>query len=134
MSQVSYASCHAISKSLNETKDCTVKALAITAGIDYNQARMIMRMVGRKPGKGLRTKSTRDTIKTMQLAVRVTGRIVDSPCFPEGLTMNTVGERYSTGRYLVFTRGHVAALVDGKVEDWTDGRRNRVKFLMKVGV
>jgi hypothetical protein len=129
-----YRECQHISKSMNESKDCTVKGLAIATGIPYERAQEIMRYMGRRPNKGLKGGPNRRIIATMQTACKLAGRIVDSPQFPERLTMNTVGERYSKGTYMVFTSGHVAALVNGQVQDWSEGRRNRVKFLFKVGV
>jgi hypothetical protein len=48
-------------------------------------------------------------------------------------TMSTIGKRFPRGKFLVFVRGHVAALVDGEVQDWTEGRRHRVIRLERVG-
>ena len=129
-----YNQCKEIAKSMDESKDCTVKALAITTGISYPEAHKVMRMMGRKPNRGLKGRPPRAIIATMQLACRLAGRIVGTPQFPERLTMNTVGERYSEGTWLVFTRGHVVALVNGSVQDWSEGRRKQVKFLFRVGV
>ena len=41
--QVSVASCKA-----KETKDCAVKALAITCGVSYNAAHAALKQIGRK--------------------------------------------------------------------------------------
>jgi hypothetical protein len=36
------------------------------------------------------------------------------------------------GRYICMVRGHVAAVVDGQVIDWSDGRRHQVKEVYEV--
>lgn len=47
-------------------------------------------------------------------------------------TMTTVGRRLPRGKFLVFIRGHVAAVVDREVKDWTEGRKHRVKMVYRV--
>lgn len=49
------------------------------------------------------------------------------------MTMTTVGRRFPTGIFLVFVRGHVAALIDGEVQDWTAGRRHKVIRMERIG-
>lgn len=138
-SYTTYRHCLAESNSRNETNDCSVTALAITTGIRYDKAHKIMAMMGRKPGKGpacrVNGKRTYKSMHdTMRMAIKVAGRQAGIPETPQGYTMNTIGERYSHGSYLVFTRGHVAAVVDGVVEDWTKGRKHRVTHVIRVGV
>ena len=123
-----------ISRSMNERRDCTVKALAITTGIKYERAHKVMKLMGRKDGRGLKSPDLNTQIRKMQMAVKLCDRIVGTAQFPERLTMNTVGERYPTGVWLVFTCNHVAALVNGHIEDWSEGRRNRVQWMIRVGV
>ena len=130
-----YNECEHVSNSLNERNDCTVKALAITTSIGYSRAHKIMGIMGRRKGRGLYCKGgPLDTVKRMSIAARLAGRIVDSPDYPQGYTMSSIGVRYPHGNYLIFTSGHVAALVNGTVQDWTKGRRHRVKYVIKVGV
>lgn len=50
---------------------------------------------------------------------------------PKG-TISTIGRRYPRGVFLVFVRGHVAAMIDGEVLDWTAGRRHRVIKLVRI--
>ncbi len=49
-----------------------------------------------------------------------------------GRTMTTINRLYPKGTYLVFVSGHVAAMIDGEIMDWTAGRRHRVVDLLRI--
>ena len=51
------------------------------------------------------------------------------------LTVNRIAKerKYKKGKYLLLTRNHAIAMIDGEVLDWTKGRRNVVKQIIKVG-
>lgn len=61
-----------------------------------------------------------------------------SPCLYKDIktrarySAKTIGRVYPKGKYLVFFYGHVAAMVDGIIEDYTEGRRHIVKSIYKV--
>jgi hypothetical protein len=38
----------------------------------------------------------------------------------------------ASGRYICMVRGHVAALVNGEVIDWTAGRRHQIKEVYEL--
>lgn len=129
---MNYKQAASISESMNESNDCTVIALAIATESSYQDAHKVLSILGRKPRHGMNSR----TIKTMmQIGAKMLGRVVDNtPTYPTSTTMATVGERYPHGRWLVICRGHIAALVDGQVQDWTAGRKHRVKMMLRVGV
>ena len=41
-------------------------------------------------------------------------------------TPKTLAKAYPKGRFLAFSRDHVFALIDGKVQDWHEGRRYHI--------
>lgn len=40
------------------------------------------------------------------------------------VSFKTIGRMYPKGNYIIRSRGHAAALIDGKVEDWSEGHRH----------
>ena len=48
---------------------------------------------------------------------------------PDVRTTITAERHLKSGRYLLKFRGHVAALIDGKVHDWTAGRRHKIQAI-----
>jgi len=131
--KTTYAVCQSISASMNERNDCTVKALAITAGIEYQQAHRILAVLGRKNSRGLRCEH-HTMVNKMRAAVMMADKIVSKAEYPQGLTLKTIGQWRPHGSWLVFTSGHVAAMIDGKVDDWAADSKRRVKYMIRVGV
>lgn len=114
----------------HETNDCTVRALTASTGLDYDVCHEQFRKQGRKNRKGCHffvegPKAAKALGFTMRKMERSEYR---------AKTMITA-ERDSSiasGRYCVLVRGHVAALVDGKVIDWSQGRRHNIKAIYHV--
>lgn len=113
------------SRSHGETNDCTVRALTVVSGLDYDVCHKQLAKQGRKPRKGIhwfiegpkaadalgfnmrRMKRNEYSAKTMITAAR--------------------DPKLRHGRYAVLVRGHVAGMIDGEVVDWSDGRRHRIQ-------
>ena len=51
---------------------------------------------------------------------------------PSNLTANNCTEYLDLGNYILGCSGHVLALKNGIVEDWTDGRKNRITNIYKI--
>lgn len=111
-----------------ERNDCAVKALAIAAGMPYGVAHLLFKKYGRKDRRGTRRYITKLVVNYLKEHHGFTSIPLRDPRKADGsrFTMKTIGQRYYRGRYLVFVSGHVAAMIDGKIEDWTEGRRHRV--------
>lgn len=95
---------------LKETNDCTVVALAAVMGTDYAK----------------RQDYFGEFIQHHPKAHHVL----------KGLTTHHP-ERFNNvwkngKRYLAFTRGHVAAIIDGTTVDWTKGRAMRIYSLYEI--
>ena len=52
--------------------------------------------------------------------------------FGKRITVNQAPNYLLKGKYLLFVSGHVLAMVDGEVLDWTQGRRHQVKGYLKI--
>lgn len=128
---------------LGEKNDCTVKAIALVAGMEYEAAHSLLKQLGRKNKKGFNLSEALPAIseKTGVNFVEVNPReIIDTyPAHHVGLGSITTHhparfhEVWKNGKkYLAFTSGHVAAIMDGKTHDWTEGRAMMVKKLYEV--
>jgi hypothetical protein len=125
-----YKTCLEISNRKHEKNDCGVTAIAIATGIGYDKAHKVLSSVGRKPRRGISFNMLKDAIEA------VTGK---RPTFETILKPNgsrytgvTIGKALPKGKYVLLFGGHAAALVDGVIEDWTDGRRKRILGYFKV--
>lgn len=114
-----------------ENNDCTVKAYAIVTGCSYEDAHWEMMKVGRRNRKGLLSDYP-DYNNKMIEALRRKGFTVERvKC--NSKTVRTLGRNIkSNGRFLVFVRGHVLAIKDKQVMDWTNGRCHRIKSVWRV--
>lgn len=100
-------------KGLGDFNDCTVRALAHIFDITYDESHDIMEELGRKQKKGFR-------LKPYMMGLKLAGHKFKSvPFRPMGRNMNlkAFADMNKEGSFLVFTRGHVQTLVQGKYHD-----------------
>lgn len=117
-----------------ESKDCTVRSFAVAADVPYDVAHDVARRSGRKNGKGwwsekiLSVAELDGLVKaiSMPLGVQTIGlagfnqRVIY-------LTLEQIARKYPKGRYILNTRNHATALIDGKIHD--TGLRPRAKVV-----
>ena len=112
------------SKDHGETRDCTVKALTATTGLDYGACHKALADQGRRPRKGCH-------VYQMQAAAKVLGfsmtRKERNTYRAKTMTTAPRDPRLRAGNLICATAGHVAALINGEVIDWTAGRRHRIQ-------
>ena len=87
---------------------------------------------GRKRNKGVRF--TNETVQ--KVATNFGYNAEEIPAYKiknDGyLTPNNVNQYLAEGVYILGCRGHVLALKNGNVEDWTNGRKYRITRIWKV--
>jgi len=115
-----------------EHNDCSVIATSIACRVPYNAAHSAMKMAGRRSGRSAK-------ITQMITAMRYLGcelELVSQPKQPNGssYTMTTIGKLCKRGYWVAYVNGHVAAVVNGQVEDWSAGTRRKVQAVWKVTV
>lgn len=127
-----YSAIRKASDKRGERNDCAVVAVSIAGRVPYNKAHDALRLAGRKNRKGTQRWQTKAALETIGCTYEVT----EAPRQPNGsrYTAKTIGNGFKRGFYLVFYRGHVAAMVNGKIEDWTDDRNHRVQEVWKITV
>lgn len=123
---ISYTSASEVSNRMGEHRDCAVKAISIATGTDYATVHAMLKAAGRRNRCGTYRFQTDKVIKELGFRqVNVTSQVC-------GRTVRTVAGELRNGNYLVFVSGHVLAVKEGVVEDWTAGRQHRVKDIMKI--
>jgi len=119
-----------ISDAKGESNDCAVIALSLTCRLPYHTVHAALAQQGRKNNDGTRFEQTQAAVTA--LGFRLT-ELID-PVQPSGsrYTPKTVGRLLQEGSYLCRVKGHIFAVIDGRVLDWTDGKRHRINRIYKV--
>ena len=115
-----------------EDRDCTVRALAVAIGGDYNAAHATLKSMGRKHRRGIHSYTWLKAYSRHNLAVDEVTRNFD------GKTIRSLTKELALldedNVYLIVVTGHVAAF-DGKTKklvDWADGRLHRIQEIYRV--
>jgi hypothetical protein len=97
---------------------CAVIATAVACDISFGKALSFSRKAGRKHLKG-------SSLAMIHSMMALGGKKM-TPVDNFGATLTT-SERHApkTGRYIFLVSGHVAAMRDGVLEDWTSGGSKR---------
>jgi hypothetical protein len=101
-------------RSSSEHNDCTVRALALTAKINYSTAHWIARTAGRKNRKGFYSNELLQTAKTKFKLNYQSVKV-------KPMTVATFCKKYPRGSYYCNKRGHAFAVIDGICYDHTKG-------------
>jgi hypothetical protein len=113
-----------------ERNDCTVRALTASTGLDYDICHEQLRKQGRRNRKGCHFFI--EGPKAAE-ALGYQMRKMDRSEYNAKTMITAERDRnLRSGRYCVLVRGHVAAMVDGKVIDWSQGRRHCIKAVYEV--
>jgi len=130
-------------KSYMEHADCTVRALSNLLDCSYGLAHRKLAKHGRKHGKGAPWRSIRLACKEI---CAMKERTVSWHGFAEysieaakfgGYNVQTISQfqrSHPKGVYLIAVRGHVVAVVDGELIDWTanSSRRHKITGHIKL--
>lgn len=113
-------------KYYNDANFCTVIGLAVTCNVGIGKAYHAMKRAGRKHNQGAKFGMIYDAVKELGY----------KPVTIDGLYKKQVKSVTkllpSTGSFLVHVRGHVLAVRDGKVLDWSEGRGHRIIAVFQI--
>lgn len=121
---MTYQQLRTVSRSMNENRDCAVRAVAIAANVPYRVAHATLKQLGRKNRRGTPNTVTKQAMKNLGF------RLEEK--FFRAKTVRTLERELRRGVYLVWVRGHILAIKNGVVHDWTKGRCHRVKRVIEV--
>ena len=120
-----------------DRNNCAVIATSIVARVPYNVAYNKYKEFGRKNGRGVYTPIIHNVINQLGCELTEITNKNGKPLKQKNgynYTVNTIAERLKHGYYLVCVKDHCLAVVNGVVEDWTEGRRHRVESVYRVTV
>ena len=110
----------------NENNDCAVRAVAITTGIPYCQVHKAFTQAGRKHRKGTSRRIT-------ELVVNALGFDMDRIAVRAKTGVTAERDHcLANGRILLGMTRHLAPMIDGKLYDWTNGRRKGINGAWRV--
>lgn len=153
MSELSYSSLSAVGKSYGETNHCTVIMTALILKTTYEDAWNFCAKLGRKMRKGFYTdqilKAAQEERGITYTKVYSRHRLQGYSGRACGYSQPTLAEGYARlrnvstvndldralpriGTYVAITTSHVLTVVNGKVEDWSEGRRHRVISIYRI--
>lgn len=115
------------SVALGEKNDCAVRAVTALSNLPYNYVNALFRRNGRRRGRGTPWPIIWKSIKNLNLTCE------ETKIFTAKTVTSLEKQLPKKGRFLVHVSGHVLAAVNGKVVDWTSGRRHRIKRVWEVG-
>jgi hypothetical protein len=125
-----------------ETNDCGVKAVALVATVPYDVARQALADRGRKARKGTYTHDILATVRAAGKEVtQVNPRdIIARYPSPHRNVLRSVtthhprrfNKVWPKGRYLLFSKRHVSAVIDGELHDWAINSAKRVQAIYEV--
>lgn len=123
---MNYLKADKLSNEMREKNDCSVKAVSILCDVPYKVAHKALQRAGRKTGRGV-------TEFAIEWAISMLGFTTDLVRV-DALTVTTLEHdpEVQKGYYLAIVRGHIASIVNGRVEDWTRGRRHKVLSVRQV--
>lgn len=126
MSAPAFASMQDESNKFGETRDCSVKAVAIACEVDYGVAHAALKKHGRKDKRSAYHGTINNALKELGF------KKVKVDCSARTVTTIPRDRAFRNGRFMVFVSGHVLAVTDGTVQDWTAGRQHRVKEAYEI--
>ena len=111
------------SDTLGHRNQCTPIAVSLVSGVHFDEVHDLLVENGSRLNKTSRTRNT----GAVEL-LKVLGFNVEKIAIPKGVKTNITLE----GKFLVTYRGHIAAVVGGKIEDWLVGSRIRILEIYEV--
>ena len=134
---------YAQGRALGENNDCAVRAVAAATGRAYDEVHALFKAAGRRDAARTATSITRHVLKLLGYEMRAVwiqdiisqypgnhARVLKSVTTHHPDRFNKVWANGKT--YLMFTPGHILAVVNGVNHDWTRGRALRATALHEV--
>lgn len=116
---------------LGETNDCSVVALTHGTGLDYRQVHAAMKKAGRRNRRGAYLHQVEAAARSLGFELKDVSADVLPPF--RRVTVNRIPAYLDrTKNYFVHVRKHFLCVKEGKVADWTEGRRHQVRRVYEI--
>ena len=133
---------YSASRSLNESNDCTVKAVALVCGVTYQEAHAEMKRRGRKDRRGAFAWQYKAAVEHFgkRIITRTANEFISQyPGIHKTLSHVTShhprrfpGVFSKDKVYLLRSRSHVLAVIGGEVKDWSINKSLRIIDIWEV--
>lgn len=130
----------------NETRDCTVRAVAICFGLTYDRAHEIMRGLGRKNRNGFQMRSHLNGVVSRSIPeqrrfldkeiTRIETKyemMYEGKTLHKKKTLSKFAKENPKGIFILCSSGHVSSLVDGTLRDTWNHSRTQLFTAFKIG-
>lgn len=115
------------SQLIGESKDCSVKALAIALDTSYRNAHRHLELrCGRVKGRGIMSS------QVLPDSLRKTPYKIGPYSRTKKVSISRFCKDHPKGRFYIAVSGHAIAIVDGVVFDTVDAPRRMVKWAIRV--
>lgn len=120
-----------------EKQDCPVVAVSLLCDVSYNDARIALKRVGRRKNCGISNymgflsvfeQFNKNLVQLNSLQVYPIKSNGNRGCY----TPISIVKAFPKGKYLLITRNHAIALIDGVVQDWSVNNRLHIKKIYAV--
>lgn len=138
-----YAQHIAQGRTMSEHNDCAVRAVAAATGRAYDEVHALFKAEGRRDARRTPTSITWEVLKQLGFRVEYRHAVDFIRQYPgsHATALKSVTTHHpdrfpaawKNGKtYLMFTPGHILAIVNGTNHDWTRGRALRAKSIYEV--
>ena len=119
---------HVGHKHYKDTNFCSVIALASVTGMSFGKSRIKMEKLGRKHRKG-------SVVVDLLTAIKNRGYEYERIEGYRGHHVKTMGGKLKgKGNFIIIVRGHALAVMDGKINDWSENSCHRVVNVYMVKI
>jgi hypothetical protein len=129
-------------KTIQETREylsdkgcCALVATAVAFDIGFKESQQYYDNAGRRRRTGTSILQINRVVDKLKLSQAVNVEQEKPSIYTNGKTMtagNCIKYLDDNCNYIALTSGHALGIREGKVEDWTEGRRHRITKLYKV--
>jgi hypothetical protein len=134
--------CRGVERFDYEDNDCTVRALANCLGLPYKLAHRFLAKAGRQPKQGMKVTDWQPVYERFGIKLKSVHGSTKGARFmahkykieqQPGITLEKLLPSLQQGRYVIKIRGHVFAVVGGKVLDYGyNAAGSRVQAVYKL--
>ena len=122
---------------INEKMDCAVIAIAAVCNLSYEESHKLCKKHGRKDRHGMYMENIISAIyaagyKVEKFRPNLSMILQENGCRYTPKSIHKFYEKYPHDSYLCSTSGHIFALINGNVIDWTEGRKHYINEFYKV--
>ena len=120
---------------LSDKGCCALVATAVAFDIDFKESQQWYDRAGRRRRRGTTVRQITTVVNKLKISKGVNVEQELPSIYTNGKTMtagNCIKYLDNNCNYIALTSGHALGIREGKVEDWTAGRRHRITKLYKV--